>query len=45
MESESSANGEAKPDVERSTEEVAAKQNKVLGVKTEASTEAGTSSR
>jgi hypothetical protein len=37
--------GEAKPDAERNLEEVAAKQNMVLGVKTKARIEAGTSLR
>jgi hypothetical protein len=34
-----------KPDAERNPEEVAAEQNKVLGVKTEVRIEAGTSSQ
>jgi hypothetical protein len=45
LRSEISVDGEAKPDVERSLEEVAAKQNKVSGVKTETRMEAGTSLR
>jgi hypothetical protein len=39
------ANGEAKPDTEKSPEEVTAKQNKVLEMKMETKTEAGTTSR
>jgi hypothetical protein len=42
--SETSIDGEAKPNVEKNPEEVAAKQIKVLGAKTETRTEAGTSS-
>jgi hypothetical protein len=43
--SETSVDDEAKPDVEKSPEEAAAKQDKVLGAKTNTRTEAGTSSR
>jgi hypothetical protein len=43
--SKSSANGEAKPDTEKSLEEVAAEQNRVLEAKAETRIEAGTSSR
>jgi hypothetical protein len=43
--SETSTDDEAKPDVERGPEEVAAEQDKVPGAKTEARTEAGTSSQ
>jgi hypothetical protein len=43
--SETSANGEAKPDAKRNPEEVAVEQNKVPGAKTEIRIEAGTSSQ
>jgi hypothetical protein len=43
--SETSADDEAKPDAQRGLEEVAAEQDKVLGARTEARTEAGTSSQ
>jgi hypothetical protein len=42
--SESSANGKAKPDVEKILEEVAAEQNKVPDAKAETRTGAGTNS-
>jgi hypothetical protein len=42
--SKSSANGQAKPNTEKSPEEVAAEQNKVFKVNVETRTEAGTSS-
>jgi hypothetical protein len=42
--SKSSANGEAKPNAEKSLEEVVAEQDRVLEVKTETRTEARTSS-
>jgi hypothetical protein len=42
---ESSANGEAKPDMEKSLEEVAAEQDRVSEVKVETKIEARTSSR
>jgi hypothetical protein len=42
--SESLANGEAEPDMEKSSEEVAAEQNRVPEVKVETRTEAETSS-
>jgi hypothetical protein len=42
---ETSANDEAKPDVEKSPEEVAAEQNMVLKAKTKIRAEAETSSR
>jgi hypothetical protein len=41
----SSANGEAKPDAERKSEEVAAKKDRIPEVKAETKTEAGTNSR
>jgi hypothetical protein len=44
-ESESSANGETKPDAEKSPEDVAAEQRWVLETKIEIKTEAETSSR
>jgi hypothetical protein len=43
--SKSSTNGEMKPDVETSIEEVATEHNKVSGEKTETKTETGTNSR
>jgi hypothetical protein len=43
--SESLANGEAKPDVEKSSEEVAVKQSRVPEVKAETRIEAKTSSQ
>jgi hypothetical protein len=45
LRSKSSADGKAKPDVEKSPEEVTAEQNKVLEAKTETKMKAGTSSR
>jgi hypothetical protein len=45
LRSESSANGEAKPDAEKSLEEVAAEHDRVPEVNTETRTEARTSSR
>jgi hypothetical protein len=44
LRSESSANSEAKPDVEKGTEEVAAEQDRVPGVKAKTRTEVGASS-
>jgi hypothetical protein len=43
LRSESSANGKAKPSVEKGSEEVAAEQDGTTEVKTKANTEAGTS--